>query len=122
MLFNAVDRYWRGYKPLFRIDGDTLKLTNVPVPPPHPAAQQPTSQAPSAERWLYRSSYIYRSVSDAVNPNETSVPDYVRFADLEEGNWGGEACRMDHNESACLEAQGRSTSHGQQTSCHDCTR
>ena len=75
VLFNAVDRYWRGYKPLFRIDGDTLKLTNVPVPPPLPAAQQPTSQAPSAERWLYRSSYIYRSVSDAVNPNETSVPD-----------------------------------------------
>ena len=61
------------------MSGDTLKLTNVPVPPPLPAAQQPTSQAPSAERWLYRSSYIYRSVSDAVNPNETSVPDYVRF-------------------------------------------
>jgi hypothetical protein len=81
VLFNAVDRYWRGYKPLFRIDGDTLKLTNVPVPPPLPAAQQPTSQAPSAERWLYRSSYLYRSLSDAVNPNETSVPDYVRFAD-----------------------------------------
>jgi lysophospholipase L1-like esterase len=81
VLFNTVDRYWRGYKPLFRIDGDTLTLTNVPVPPPLAAGQQPTPPPPSAERWLYRSSYLFRNLRDAADPDETSAPDYVRFAD-----------------------------------------
>lgn len=34
--FNAQSRYWRGSKPRFRLDADSLILTNVPVPPPDP--------------------------------------------------------------------------------------
>jgi GDSL-like lipase/acylhydrolase family protein len=81
VLFNTVDRYWRGYKPAFRIDGDSLRLTNVPVPPPLPAAQQPIPPPPSVERWLYQSSYVYRALRDVISAGETSEPDYVRFAD-----------------------------------------
>jgi hypothetical protein len=32
--YNALDRYWRGSKPRFVLEGDRLVLTNVPVPLP----------------------------------------------------------------------------------------
>jgi hypothetical protein len=32
VLYNAQGKYWRGAKPLFVQEGETLKLTNVPVP------------------------------------------------------------------------------------------
>lgn len=34
--FNTQDTYWRGFKPVFRQDGDSLVLDNVPVPEPRP--------------------------------------------------------------------------------------
>ena len=34
--FNARSRYWRGFKPRFVVEGDSLRPTNVPVPPPDP--------------------------------------------------------------------------------------
>lgn len=34
VLLNTVDRYWRGYKPLFRLNGNRLELTTVPLPSP----------------------------------------------------------------------------------------
>jgi len=32
--YNVVNRYWRGFKPMFVPEGDSLRLTNVPVPEP----------------------------------------------------------------------------------------
>jgi lysophospholipase L1-like esterase len=71
ILFNTVDRYWRGYKPLFRLKGGTLKLTNVPVPPPGPLPQHSVLPPPTVERWLYNSSYLYRNVRDHLINRET---------------------------------------------------
>jgi lysophospholipase L1-like esterase len=34
--FNGQSKYWRGEKPVFVLDDGALKLTNVPVPSPHP--------------------------------------------------------------------------------------
>jgi GDSL-like Lipase/Acylhydrolase family len=70
ILFNTMDRYWRGHKPLFRIEGGTLKLTNVPVPPPLPPAQQPVSRPPGVKRWLYNSSYLYRNMRNTFLKSE----------------------------------------------------
>lgn len=75
VLFNTTDRYWRGYKPLFRLDRGTLKLTNVPVPRPLPpaagsavsASASPAGSRPLGEafaRWLNDSSCLCRSVRD----------------------------------------------------------
>jgi hypothetical protein len=34
--FNQAVHYWRGSKPRFLLEGDELKLTNSPAPPPNP--------------------------------------------------------------------------------------
>jgi len=76
ILFNTVDRYSRGYKPLFRIEDGTLELTNVPVPPP-------ASPAPlSFKQWLYKSSYLYRNTRDTLLKSEqiTNLLVWIRLA------------------------------------------
>ncbi len=45
--FNNRDRYPRGAKPVFRIAGDSLVLTNVPVPRPAPGADSVTPRLAS---------------------------------------------------------------------------
>lgn len=76
--FNGQARYgpWRrGYKPLYRLEGETLHLTNVPVPPPDPpAAPQPADAASPAEEPLYKRlkgtlaehSHLYRWIRSRV--------------------------------------------------------
>lgn len=56
VLFNTLDRYFRGFKPLFQLDNGQLKLTNVPVPPPAPLP------VPSAAARLCESSYVCRGI------------------------------------------------------------
>jgi lysophospholipase L1-like esterase len=54
--FNGQARYgpWgRGYKPLFHLEWETLRLTNVPVPPPDPpATPQPADATSTTEKPL----------------------------------------------------------------------
>jgi lysophospholipase L1-like esterase len=76
ILFNTVDRYWRGYKPLFRMDGEALRLTNVPVPLPlndefaKESADASTSAFQRVGKWLYDSSVLYRRITDELSQNE----------------------------------------------------
>jgi len=62
MWFNAQDRYTssrdRWFKPLFRLDGDRLVLTNVPLPKSKPAPP-PAQIKPRMKQWLKTNSIIY---------------------------------------------------------------
>jgi hypothetical protein len=60
--YNAQARYWRGGKPLFRIQGDSLVLTNVPVPPPMPEARRGWS----LHKFLEQNSKLYWIVAGFV--------------------------------------------------------
>jgi len=70
VMYNVRDRYWRGYKPLFRLAGDSLVLTNVPVPPPQPAeyafrvegGHGLVGLVRRGDAWLGRTSALYRLV------------------------------------------------------------
>jgi|GEM_PF-441487 len=86
ILFNTIGTYWRGYKPLFRLNNGALELTNVPLPlPPSPdqqgsAATQDESSTSipfRIKRWAHRSSYLYRSVAGLVNKSENMTRFFV---------------------------------------------
>jgi hypothetical protein len=47
---NTQTRYWRGYKPLFKLAGEDLVLTHVPVPLPAAALKQTQTKAPFVAR------------------------------------------------------------------------
>jgi lysophospholipase L1-like esterase len=72
--FNNQPKYWRGYKPLFQLNGDgTLRLTNVPVPKPDPAPLQSPPKRnfwknprDAIDNWLSKKSYTYRFVQDRI--------------------------------------------------------
>jgi lysophospholipase L1-like esterase len=82
VLFNTVDRYWRGFKPLFRMEGETLELTNVPVPPPLPPVQRSASPLLRFKRWMNDSSYLYMNLRSGLRQNEkiTSLLEWVGYA------------------------------------------
>src|SRR5919198_625695 len=72
--FNNQPKYWRGYKPLFQLNGDgTLRLTNVPVPKPDPAPIQSPPERnfwknprDAIDNWLSKRSHAYRFVQDRI--------------------------------------------------------
>jgi hypothetical protein len=72
--FNNQPKYWRGYKPLFRLDDDgTLRLTNVPVPkpdpPPKPDARDGLFRSKPLDAtamWLSKNSHVYRFINDRI--------------------------------------------------------
>lgn len=71
---NNADRYWRGFKPLYKLEGGELKLTNVPVPPPLPHSSQDRTQNVTSDmlafkktkKWLYKNSYLYRFITTRI--------------------------------------------------------
>lgn len=74
VLSNNSDHYWRGYKPLFQLAGDTLRLTNVPVPKPDTAVninsfdpdENRTSGSLGIRHWLNDNSRLYSLIREAV--------------------------------------------------------
>jgi GDSL-like Lipase/Acylhydrolase family len=72
--FNNQSKYWRGNKPLFKLDDDgTLTLTNVPVPRPDPVPPPSTTEASFWENpldttaiWLSKKSHVYRFINDRI--------------------------------------------------------
>ena len=79
--YNNEPKYWRGFKPLFKLSDLGLVLTNVPVPPPDPAGTDSISpdspevsargDAPTSRRriqaWLADRSALYNVLRQAVN-------------------------------------------------------
>ncbi|MEJ2716514.1 MAG: SGNH/GDSL hydrolase family protein [Deltaproteobacteria bacterium] len=54
---NNQSTYWRGGKPLFKIESNELVLSNTPVPKPHP--RKPRSWNRRVGRWLKDNSDLY---------------------------------------------------------------
>lgn len=52
--YNNQDKYWRGYKPLFQLVNNKLRLTNVPLPRPKF----------DLEEWFYRTSRLYEYANE----------------------------------------------------------
>jgi hypothetical protein len=93
VLFNITDRYWRGYKPRFRLNNESLELTNVPVPAPLPPDDRSPSPFQRAKNQLNTSLYLYRNLMSVaarsdrltrllirtqfVGPEELSIPGQV---------------------------------------------
>ena len=67
--YSISERYWRGSKPRFVIDGGALRLTNVPVPPPDSAEDRSVSLGRRANRWIRENSKIYWLVARAAQNN-----------------------------------------------------
>jgi len=61
--YNTQSKYWRGYKPLFKLENGKVVLTNVPVPKPDTSAIQIISKKRSFFRgvkdWCNYNSYLY---------------------------------------------------------------
>jgi hypothetical protein len=81
--FNSVEyleAWGSGYKPLFRIDNGTLKLTNVPVPPPVPPRLGGVGKIKGV---LHRNSSLYRLVVQKIKntPRLYSLAHELRLAD-----------------------------------------
>jgi hypothetical protein len=91
--FNRQARYgpWRrGYKPLFRLEGGVLHLTNTPVPPPdppktpRPADAASTSEKPLSGRLkgaLAEHSQLYRWIRNRIK-NTASIYNLAVALDL----------------------------------------
>ncbi|MBN2208997.1 MAG: SGNH/GDSL hydrolase family protein [Candidatus Coatesbacteria bacterium] len=63
VVVNTQDAYWEYPKPLFKLDGDELRLTNVPVPMP---GCKEKAEEPSLTEWLSRDSRIYSFFADTL--------------------------------------------------------
>lgn len=73
--YNAQPSYWRGFKPQFLLEGDSLRLTNVPVPL---AASKPLVK--KIKDWLLQNSQVIRRVKNLKDAliyasNRQIVPD-----------------------------------------------
>jgi hypothetical protein len=67
--YNNQPRYWRGNKPVFKLENETLILTNVPVPKSDKNLDQSFDKEPLFEKvkkWLSRKSYLYRFIRDKI--------------------------------------------------------
>lgn len=72
VFYNNSPTYSRGHKPLFRRDGDGIRLTNVPVPPPwsNPRPSQPSVLRAPATRlkaWLREHSQLYALMAERIH-------------------------------------------------------
>lgn len=73
--FNIQPRYWRGDKPQFLLEGDSLRLTNVPVP-----EMASRSFFSKAKLWLLQNSLIIKRLKNLKDhlkyaSGDQSVPD-----------------------------------------------
>lgn len=73
--YNAQDSYWRGFKPLFVYEADSLRLSNVPVP-----TMSSRSIRRKVKDWLLQNSLIVRRIKNAKDQlkyasNQQIVPD-----------------------------------------------
>jgi GDSL-like lipase/acylhydrolase family protein len=77
--YNTVNRYWRGFKPMFTIEGDSLRLTNVPVPKP-----MTRSFYEKVKEWMLQHSHLVsgiKNLKDKVNyaRDDQTVPEEFRI-------------------------------------------
>jgi len=61
VVVNTQDTYWDAPKPLFRLEGDKLRLMNVPVPMPK---RREKSEELSLGEWLCANSRVYSFFAD----------------------------------------------------------
>lgn len=70
---NSLKTQYRGQKPLFKLAGGNLVLTNVPVPKPRPDTafenEHDDSTFDRAKQWLFGHSYLYVRTRNAVVTN-----------------------------------------------------
>jgi len=70
--YNNQPKYWRGYKPLFRLEAGRLVLTNVPVPKLHGPMQSDGCRVgrisifDRAKAWLGQKSSLYNMARDSI--------------------------------------------------------
>ncbi len=62
--YNIRTRYWRGYKPMYAMAGNALRLTDVPVPPP---PQDTPGAFRRAGAWLGSHCYLCAGVQHLVS-------------------------------------------------------
>jgi hypothetical protein len=68
VVYNIRDRYLRGYKPLFILEDNEIKLTNVPVPRMRPRSAK-TADIKFSQRiklWLHENYYTYDFVTHRI--------------------------------------------------------
>jgi lysophospholipase L1-like esterase len=64
--YNGVDRYWRGGKPKYDLVGDSLALTNVPLPRPDSSQVAGEAGARGLNAWIRRNSKLYWLVARVI--------------------------------------------------------
>lgn len=65
--YNNQPKYWRGYKPTFKINGEELTLTNVPVPKPDAPEESITSVFyERVIKWPPKKSHLYNFVNKRI--------------------------------------------------------
>jgi len=74
--YNRLDRYWRGGKPLFALRGDSLVLTNVPIPPPAPGTGGTDT---GLNGWIRTHSKLYWLLARAIQNNPRTFGWAVRL-------------------------------------------
>lgn len=77
--YNRTNRYWRGYKPLFVLESDTLRLTGVPVPLPDSAGAQSGGMLARLNGWIRENSKLYWLVARAAQNNPRAYGLAVRL-------------------------------------------
>lgn len=76
VFYNSQPLYWRGHKPLFKLENSKLVLTNVPVPTPgtpkpnvlNSGKTEPPGKSPlqKIKGWVDANSYLYRLVNQKI--------------------------------------------------------
>jgi lysophospholipase L1-like esterase len=77
--YNRTNRYWRGYKPHFALESDTLALTGVPVPQPDSARVPAPSVLSRLNGWIRQNSKLYWLVARAAQNNPRAYGLAVRL-------------------------------------------
>lgn len=77
--YNTQSKYWRGYKPVFKLIDGKLRLTNVPVPKPKTISASYNKEGDSYQSaaysefsinaWFNDNSYLYKLISSQVVNN-----------------------------------------------------
>ncbi len=70
--FNNQLKYWRGYKPLFKLEDNNLVLTNIPIPKPDIGKRKALQNQKTkpffrdVKKWLIYHSSLYNLIRDRV--------------------------------------------------------